>query len=63
MSAWPVQLDIYGMAHPYGCPSNITVRKAFLKPEHVYVTCADCRAIALLPDIGTDVGTNADTDQ
>lgn len=50
----PEQEDFYGVKHPFGCPSRITVRPAFLKPHHVYVRCADCHALALVPDIGTD---------
>ncbi len=63
----PEQEDVYGLRHPYLCPSRITVRPAFLKPHHVYVRCLDCGALGLVPDVGTNadtnVGTNAVTDQ
>lgn len=55
----PEQEDFYGVKHPFGCPSRITVRPAFLKPHHVYVRCTDCHALALVPDPNYVVDTNA----
>ena len=51
----PEQVDFYGVKHPFGCPSRITVRPAFLKPHHLYVRCLDCHALALVPDPNREV--------